>query len=71
MPADNGLRLDKDQRLLPSRPKPTYHHPEQFVGSGKPGLRMPYFQDSKLLPEGQIFQKQIAAGTKKTSSQNR
>src|SRR6202011_306272 len=24
MPADNGLRLDKDQCLLPSRPKPTY-----------------------------------------------
>ncbi len=32
---------------------------------------MPYFQDSKLLPEGQIFQKQIAAGTKKASSHKR
>ena len=37
MPANDGLRLDEDQRLLPSRPEPPQHHPEQFIGSGNLG----------------------------------
>jgi hypothetical protein len=41
------------------------------LSEAAPRLRVPYFHDSQLLPEGKIFQKQIAAGTKKTTSQNR
>jgi len=35
------------------------------------GVAQPYFQDSKLLSEGQILQKQVASETKKASGQKR
>src|ERR1017187_3578499 len=31
VPADNSLRLDEDQCLLPSTPEPSQRHPEQSV----------------------------------------
>ena len=61
MPADNGRRLDEDQCSLPSRPKPPQHYPEHLVGYGKPRLRVPLFQNGKLLPKGQVFQEKVAA----------
>jgi hypothetical protein len=63
MPANNGLRLDENQRPLPSRPKPPQHYPEQLVGYSKSRLEAPLFQNGKLLPKGQVFQKQVAART--------
>ena len=32
MPANNSFRLDKYQRLLPSKPETPLYHPEQSVG---------------------------------------
>ena len=64
MPANDGLRLDEDQRPFPSRPEPPQDDPEQFIGSGKPRLRMSPFQDGKLLPKRQVFQEQVAARAK-------
>ena len=64
MPANDGLRLDKDQCPLPSRPKPPQHHPKQFIRSAKPQLRVALPQDCKLLPKSQIFQQQVAARAK-------
>ena len=63
MPANDGLRLDENQRLLPPRPKPPQDHPKLFVGSGEPRLRVPLFQNGKLLPKSQIFQEVVAART--------
>jgi hypothetical protein len=40
VPADNGLWLHKDQRLLPSRPEPQQHYPKQFVRYGETRLRV-------------------------------
>jgi hypothetical protein len=67
MPANNGLRLDENQRLLPSRPEPFKRHPEQPVESSKSRLWMSLLQDRKLLPKRQVLQKQIAAGPKELS----
>jgi hypothetical protein len=61
VPANNSLRLDEDQRPIPSRPKPSQDHPEEFVRNTKPRLRTPSLQNSKLLPQCQVFQEQIAA----------
>src|ERR1035441_3937 len=61
VPANNSLRLDEDQRPIPSPPKPSQDHPEEFVRNTKPRLRTPSLQNSKLLPQCQVFQEQIAA----------
>ena len=61
MPANDGFRLDENQRPLPSRPKSPQYHPEHFVGSGKSRLRMPLFQDGELLTKGQVLQEEAAA----------
>jgi hypothetical protein len=67
----NGLRLDENQCLPPPGPEPPQYHPEKPVGNGKSRMRMPPFQDSKLLPEGEILQEEIAAGTKEDDNRNR
>jgi hypothetical protein len=58
MPADDRLRLDKNQCLPPTRPEPPQYHPKQLIESGKPRLWMPLFQDGKLLPQSEDFQEQ-------------
>ena len=65
----DGLRLNEDQCPLPSRPKPSKHHPEHFVGSGKLRLRVLLFQNGKLLPKGQVFQEEVAARTARLNDQ--
>jgi hypothetical protein len=67
MPPNDSLRLNDDQRLLPSRPELPQHHPERFVRRSKPQLRMFVFQNCELLPKGQVFQEQIAARAKTSS----
>ena len=71
VPAHDSPRLDENQRLLPSRPKPPQHHPEQFVLSGKPWLRMLLFQNSELLTKRQIFQQKIMSGSEGTNKQGK
>ena len=56
VPANGGLRLDKDQGPFPFRPKPPQHQPEQFVMSSKSLLRTLLFQNGELLPESHVFQ---------------
>jgi hypothetical protein len=70
MPTNNCLRLYKNQRLPPTRPEPSQHHPEQLVSSPKPGLWMSPFHRSELLPEGEIFEEQITARTKGSLNQD-
>ena len=61
VPANNGLRLNKDQCPLPSRPQSPQDYPEQFVWSGKSRLGVPVIQDAELLTQRQVFQEQVAA----------
>ena len=61
MPANDCLRLDEEQRPTPSGPEPSQDPPEEFVRNTKPRLRTPSLQNSKLLPQCQVFQEQIAA----------
>jgi hypothetical protein len=69
MPTNDSLWLDKDQRLLPSRPEPAQCHPEQSVRSCKSRLRMLPLQNAKLLPQRKVLQDQIAAREKKSSNE--
>jgi hypothetical protein len=50
MPANNRLRLDNDESLLPSGPEAPQHQPKQPIRCGKTRLWMLSSQDSKLLP---------------------
>ena len=70
VPADNGLRLDEDQRLLPANPQPPQHHPEQLVASNKPGLRMLPFENAELLSKSQVFEEQVAARAKQSRNRD-
>src|SRR5215813_12962873 len=58
MPANDGLRIDEHQRLLPSTPKTTGEYPEDFVNRSDPGSGMLALQHGQLLPESEIFQEQ-------------
>jgi hypothetical protein len=69
MPADDGLRLNEDQRTFPFRPEPPQYHPEQPIRRSETELRVPLLQDSELLTKGQIFQEQIATRTNEPGSQ--
>ena len=64
MSADDRRRLDDKERLLPARPESAQDEPEQPVRHGETGLRMPLRKNSKLLPQSEILQQQIAAGAK-------
>ena len=71
VPAHNGLRLNENQRLLPSRPKPSQHHPKQFILSGKPRLGLLPPQNCKLLPKRHIFQEEVATGIDRPKEQGK
>ena len=65
----HGFWLDEDQRTFPFRPEPPQYHPEQPIRRSETGLRVPLLQGSELLPQGQIFQEQIATRTNGLGSQ--
>src|SRR5277367_4889335 len=64
VPSHHRFRLNENQCLLPARPEPTQNHPEKSVGNSNARTRISPFQDSKLLPKGEIFQEKITARTK-------
>jgi len=55
MPADDRLRMDEHERLLPSAPKTTGEYPEDFVNRSHPDSGMLALQHGQLLPESKIF----------------
>jgi hypothetical protein len=59
VPANDGLRLDEDQRLLPTRPEPPQYQPEQLIREIKLWLGFPPIQHAELLPEREILQEQV------------
>jgi hypothetical protein len=58
MPADDRLRIDQHEGLLPGTPETTGEDPEDLVNPSNPGSGMPALQHGQLLPESEIFQKQ-------------
>jgi hypothetical protein len=50
MPANDGVRFNKNQCPLPSRPEPAQHHPEQPIRNCKSRLGMLPPEDAELLP---------------------
>jgi hypothetical protein len=67
---NDGLRLDENQRLLPSTPDTPQQHPEQFLRGNKARLRMLSAQNGELLPKSQILQQKIAARAKEVGRKN-
>jgi hypothetical protein len=64
MPPDDCLGLNNHERLFPTRPPTPQDDPEHTIRNREPRLRMSRHQDGKLLPQGQVFQEQIATRTK-------
>jgi hypothetical protein len=72
VPTDDCLRLHENQSLLPPRPQPPQHHPEQLVNACEPGSRPPpLIQDSKLLSKSQVFKEKIASRSEEPDNQKR
>jgi len=55
MPADDSLRIDEHERLLPSTPETAGEYPEDFVNRSHPGSGMLALQHGQLLSESEIF----------------
>src|SRR5215471_20098496 len=60
MPANDRLRIDQHQRLLPSTPETAGEYPEDSVNRYHPGSGMLALQHGQLLPQGEIFQEQAS-----------
>jgi len=63
MPADDSFRLHNKECLPPPRPESAEANPKQPIRDGKSRMGMPTCQNGKLLPQGQVFEEQIAAGS--------
>ena len=70
VPANHRLRLDEDQCPPPTSPEAPQANPEQFVKNGKPRLRMLLFENTKLMPQSQVFQEQLTARAKESRKEN-
>ena len=69
MPADDRLRIDEHERLLPSTPETTGEYPEDFVNSSNPGSGMLALQHGQLLPESETFKEQASMRLKAAGEQ--
>jgi hypothetical protein len=64
MPANDRLRIDEHERLLPSTPETTDEYPKDLVNRSHPGSGMLALQPRQLLPESEIFQEQASMRSK-------
>src|SRR6266436_7329268 len=69
MPANDRLRINEHERLLPGAPETTGEYPEDFVNRSHPGSGMLALQHSQLLPESEIFQEQASMRSKAAGEQ--
>jgi hypothetical protein len=69
MPADDRLRTDEQEGLLPGTPETTGEYPEDFVNRSHPGSGMLALQHRQLLPESEIFQEQASMRSKAAGEQ--
>src|SRR5215469_6979917 len=59
-PANDRLRIDQHESLLPSTPETAGAYPEDFVNRPHPGSGALALQHGQLLPESEIFQDQAS-----------
>jgi len=59
VPANDSLRLNKDQQTFPFRPTPPQGHPEQLVACRESRLRMLSLENGQLLPKSQVLQSRL------------
>jgi hypothetical protein len=64
MPANNGLRGDKDQRFLPARANLSQNDPEPPVDGTQSRARSLCVQSQQLLPKGEVLQEEFFSGAK-------
>jgi hypothetical protein len=69
MSANERLRIDEHEKLLPSTPRTTGEYPEDFVKRSNPGSGMLALQHGQLLPESEIFQEQASMRLKAAGEQ--
>jgi hypothetical protein len=69
MPADDRLRIDKHERLLPNTPETAGEYPEDFVNRSHRGSGILALQHGQLLPESEIFQEQALMRLKAAGEQ--
>jgi hypothetical protein len=64
MPANHGLRGDKDQRSLPAGPNFSQNDPEQPVDGTQSRTRSLWVQSRQLLPKGEVLEQEFSPGAK-------
>ncbi len=69
MPADDGLRLNQNQRHFPTRPELLEQDPEHPVRSSHARSGSFGRKNDELLPQGQILKKEITPGTERMGDQ--
>ena len=60
VPGDDGFGLHQGQRATPVFPFAVQDNPEGFFQQGKRRFRIGALKDQDLLPEGEVFQQQVA-----------
>ncbi len=64
MPADDRVRGDDDEGLLPSRPKPSESQPENLLDKAQPWARSLRVKREQLLSKGEVLQDKVCTGSK-------
>ena len=62
MPADDGIRLDDDERATPIRKPAASQNPESTVHLANPGTRLAPLENDELLPQTQVLSHQSRLG---------
>lgn len=62
MPANNGFRLDDDERVGPSIPERAQRHPEEPVAAFEAGPGMLALEHRELLAQDENLQTEVVAG---------
>jgi hypothetical protein len=66
VPANHRFGMHNHERALPTWPKPAEENPEEPVRSFEPRLWMPALQNSKLLPQSQVFKQRLRKQAKRS-----
>jgi hypothetical protein len=69
MPADDRLRIDEHEGLLPTAPETTGQESEDLVNRAKPGSGMLALPHRQLLPESEILQEEASMRLKPAEEQ--
>jgi hypothetical protein len=70
MPADYGLRLNKDEGMGPCRPKPAQKNPKHPIFDCQPRPRILSIKNAQLLAQSKDLNAQIIAGTEERTKKS-